>query len=73
MPLPFPITATAATGRSVCLLLEGTGISVRGIEDLPDAVFLRGGDERTVQALETDIPNLSRPEVQAYIVRYDMI
>lgn len=39
------------------------------MEDLPEAVFLKGSDQRTVQALEANIPNLSRPEVQAYIVR----
>ncbi|CAN0342109.1 unnamed protein product, partial [Hapterophycus canaliculatus] len=39
------------------------------MEDLPDAVFLRGCDPRTSQALDTAIPNLSRPEVQAYVVR----
>ena len=46
------------------------GVAVRGMEDLPEAVFLQGGDPPTVQALQADLPDLSRPEVQAYIVRY---
>lgn len=45
------------------------GVRVQGMEDLPDAVFLRGDDQRSSEALEANIPNLSRPEVQAYIVR----
>ncbi|CAM9282394.1 unnamed protein product [Ectocarpus sp. 8 AP-2014] len=63
----------AESGRSAAELCQAldrqVGVSVRGMEDLPDAVFLRGGDQRTAQALEAGIPNLSRPEVQAYIVR----
>ena len=52
------------------LFLRGrTGVAVAGMENLPDAVFLRGSDQRTTQALEAGIPSLSRPEVQAYIVR----
>lgn len=39
------------------------------MEDLPEAVFLQGGDPPTVQALQANLPDLSRPEVQAYIVR----
>ena len=44
-------------------------MAVRGMEDLPEAVFLQGGDPPTVQALQANLPDLSRPEVQAYIVR----
>lgn len=39
------------------------------MEDLPDALFFRADNILTAQALETNVPNLSRPEVQAYIVR----
>lgn len=40
------------------------------MEDLPDTMYFRGSDQRSIEALEANIPNLSRPEVQAYIVRY---
>ncbi|CAM9174341.1 unnamed protein product [Pylaiella littoralis] len=63
------ITDSGRDATELCQALDRQGVSVRGIEDLPDAVFLRGGDQRTAQVLEAEIPNLSRPEVQAYIVR----
>lgn len=44
-------------------------MAVRGMEDLPEAVFLQGGDPLTDEALQANLPDLSRPEVQAYIVR----
>lgn len=56
--LPFPVPGVVHIG-----------IKVGGMEDLPDAMYLRGSDQRSVEALEANIPNLSRPEVQAYIVR----
>lgn len=43
------------------------------MEDLPDAIFLRGDGEQTTEALEASIPSLSRPEVQAYVVRYVLL
>ncbi|CAM9784725.1 unnamed protein product, partial [Ascophyllum nodosum] len=60
------------SGRSaaeLCQALDRQGVRVRGMEDLPDVVFLRGDEQRSSEALEANIPNLSRPEVQAYIVR----
>lgn len=53
----------------ICSFVVAAGVNVLGREDLPDAVFLRGEDQRTAEALEAMVPNLSRPEVQVYIVR----
>lgn len=53
----------------VCVGIPREGVSVKGMEDLPEAVFLHGADPPTVQALQANLPDLSRPEVQAYIVR----
>lgn len=64
-------SCTCATLRHTCLFvfILLAGVNVQGMDNLPDSLFLGGNDPRTVDALKANIPSLSRPEVQAYVMR----